>query len=164
MLLHSVVVVALFLFLAVISGSSAVVDETCSAEDGSCQAATNCKDEHASCKYWAILGECNSNAGYMHVTCPKSCDTCIDEERRQAVDMGVGQILEDFSVYQQVRAQDTAKVIESAREYMKQTKVSKALKELCRNDHEFCAIWAVTGECETNPTCTCYEQQQQKTV
>jgi hypothetical protein len=67
--------------------------------------------------------------------------------------MGVAQILKALSEYQ-ILAQDTAKVIESAREYMKKTQVSKALKELCRNDHEMCAIWAVTGECETNPNCT----------
>jgi len=35
-----------------------------------------CKDHHAFCQDWAMLGECLANAGYMSQNCPKACDAC----------------------------------------------------------------------------------------
>jgi hypothetical protein len=34
----------------------------------------NAQDTHDSCSYWADMGECESNPGYMLVGCKTSCD------------------------------------------------------------------------------------------
>lgn len=35
-----------------------------------------CADTAADCASWAAAGECTSNPGFMHASCPKSCGTC----------------------------------------------------------------------------------------
>merc|ERR1712045_998116 len=35
-----------------------------------------CTDDNQNCEYWASLGECEANPGYMLTTCRKSCDVC----------------------------------------------------------------------------------------
>ena len=43
----------------------------------------DCQDLNGNCEYWASIGECQANPGYMLPNCPKSCNTCgsscIDE-------------------------------------------------------------------------------------
>jgi hypothetical protein len=36
----------------------------------------NCIDRHESCPYWAEIGECEKNPGWMIVKCSKSCEAC----------------------------------------------------------------------------------------
>ncbi|XP_020615471.1 zinc metalloproteinase nas-28-like [Orbicella faveolata] len=36
----------------------------------------SCKDFNNKCGYWASIGECNRNPGYMRVYCKKSCRVC----------------------------------------------------------------------------------------
>jgi len=35
-----------------------------------------CKNRHQHCSYWATIGECDNNPGYMHLSCAPSCFTC----------------------------------------------------------------------------------------
>lgn len=44
----------------------------------------NCLNRHEHCAFWAILGECEKNAGYMKINCAPSCLTChlIDMDAR----------------------------------------------------------------------------------
>jgi prolyl 4-hydroxylase len=52
----------------VIIGADGAVDEA------------DCQDTSDSCVAWAKSGECNSNPGYMHLNCKRSCNicTCVD--------------------------------------------------------------------------------------
>ena len=36
----------------------------------------NCENKHPSCNYWAGIGECEANPGYMLKNCKKSCQVC----------------------------------------------------------------------------------------
>ena len=36
----------------------------------------NCENNHPSCNYWAGIGECEANPGYMLKKCKKSCQVC----------------------------------------------------------------------------------------
>ena len=38
--------------------------------------AETCLDKNDRCPYWASIGECNNNPGYMLVHCEKSCEEC----------------------------------------------------------------------------------------
>ena len=42
-----------------------------------------CRDTNENCKHWAEAGECENNPGFMRPNCPKSCDSCMDAEKRQ---------------------------------------------------------------------------------
>lgn len=35
-----------------------------------------CQNQHASCTFWSVLGECENNPAYMHVHCAPVCETC----------------------------------------------------------------------------------------
>jgi hypothetical protein len=35
-----------------------------------------CKNKHASCAFWSVLGECENNPGYMQVNCAPVCKSC----------------------------------------------------------------------------------------
>jgi hypothetical protein len=35
-----------------------------------------CKNNHQSCAFWSILGECENNPGYMLVNCAPVCSSC----------------------------------------------------------------------------------------
>ena len=37
----------------------------------------NCKDKSSNCPYWASIGECKKNPGYMRPNCRVSCNTCL---------------------------------------------------------------------------------------
>ena len=37
---------------------------------------SNCENNHASCNYWASIGECEANPGYMLKNCKKGCQVC----------------------------------------------------------------------------------------
>ena len=41
-------------------------------------AAAECADTNDNCSFWASHGECQSNPGFMHSSCPVSCGTCVD--------------------------------------------------------------------------------------
>lgn len=43
--------------------------------------------------------------------------------------------------------------------YMKEKVIGvmhKGLVAMCKNEHEQCAIWAATGECDKNVACKCF--------
>ena len=35
-----------------------------------------CRNEHRSCAFWAVIGECDNNPAWMHVNCAPVCETC----------------------------------------------------------------------------------------
>lgn len=35
-----------------------------------------CRNKHELCSYWAMLGECSANPGYMKVNCAPACQSC----------------------------------------------------------------------------------------
>lgn len=35
-----------------------------------------CRNAHANCAFWSVLGECENNPAYMHVNCAPVCETC----------------------------------------------------------------------------------------
>lgn len=35
-----------------------------------------CRNEHSSCAFWSVLGECENNPAYMHLNCAPVCETC----------------------------------------------------------------------------------------
>lgn len=37
-----------------------------------------CTNEHEECAYWALLGECKANPGYMLRSCAPVCNSCIN--------------------------------------------------------------------------------------
>ncbi|XP_035669739.1 uncharacterized protein LOC118411530 [Branchiostoma floridae] len=39
-------------------------------------AGSDCSDSSEHCPYWASIGECENNAGFMSSNCPLSCDAC----------------------------------------------------------------------------------------
>jgi hypothetical protein len=79
-------VVALCVLSIILDGSLAQDDETCSADDASCQAGEApkkkvlCKDNSDHCEHWASVGECTKNPGFMNVDCRKSCELCSDQK------------------------------------------------------------------------------------
>lgn len=46
------------------------------AADNSAPGDPSCKDTDQSCEYWASIGECQKNPGFMLQYCQKSCDNC----------------------------------------------------------------------------------------
>lgn len=107
---------------------------------------SSCIDEHESCNAWAEKGECKKNPKYMLKSCRKSCLVCGKIE----VDMGVSQ-----SKVPGLK-EEIQQRIDSAREYMisdfGRDPKKKRLLNLCKNKHSDCALWAVQGECEANPS------------
>jgi prolyl 4-hydroxylase len=47
-----------------------------------------CKNSHASCALWAVLGDCETTAKYMTVNCAPVCESCeqLDAETRCPID------------------------------------------------------------------------------
>merc|ERR1712038_1938041 len=37
---------------------------------------SRCKNRHADCAFWSLLGECDENPGYMLTNCAPVCNTC----------------------------------------------------------------------------------------
>lgn len=121
-------------------------DQTCSAGDESCQ---KCIDKDQKCGFWADQGECDRNPDFMLARCPLSCNQCGDTEVDDL--MGVAQRHPGSGF--PVNARDFLDRKVRSQEYMKTLVLEKALKDLCKNQHEHCTAWAVAGECETNPGC-----------
>eukprot|EP00588_Corethron_pennatum_P016828 CAMPEP_0194310276 /NCGR_PEP_ID=MMETSP0171-20130528/7210_1 /TAXON_ID=218684 /ORGANISM="Corethron pennatum, Strain L29A3" /LENGTH=611 /DNA_ID=CAMNT_0039063817 /DNA_START=131 /DNA_END=1966 /DNA_ORIENTATION=+ len=48
----------------------------------------DCINRHGLCAFWAVLGECENNPGYMTLQCAPSCETChlIDIKTRCPID------------------------------------------------------------------------------
>lgn len=42
-----------------------------------------CADRHENCPYWAGIGECDKNPGYMHSACKLSCKRCDPEKDKE---------------------------------------------------------------------------------
>ena len=40
------------------------------------QDVAGCEDKDSECAAWALTGECDKNAPYMKVYCPKACKLC----------------------------------------------------------------------------------------
>ena len=51
----------------------------------------DCKNRHASCAFWASIGECDVNPRYMTLHCAPTCQTChmLDFEQRCPLDKSV---------------------------------------------------------------------------
>lgn len=118
---------------------SCKIDGTCDSSDA------DCEDKHESCQFWADQGECESNAGYMRLQCPKACDACVKGN-------------DEFGVIQSLDPDHVSKIEEALSEmkaYFKKlrddpltTEASHELLDNCKNKHESCALWKVMGECE----------------
>ena len=65
------------------------------------------------------------------------------------IDIGVSQTLS--RVFWEDETSFSARILES-RIYVEGVQLKPELKELCRNEHEHCTVWALSGECEVNPT------------
>lgn len=37
---------------------------------------SECENRHASCSYWAAIGECDATEAFMHLVCAPACHTC----------------------------------------------------------------------------------------
>jgi hypothetical protein len=72
-----------------------------------------------------------------------------NDDDDDASDMGKPQILED--AHMGVRRGDLAPLILETRQYMAFSPEAIELSEFCRNEEDFCAIWAHIGECSANP-------------
>ena len=46
-----------------------------------CRCPDDCQDSNENCSYWASVGECDANPGYMLVNCKMSCDQCSTDGR-----------------------------------------------------------------------------------
>ncbi|XP_078659592.1 uncharacterized protein LOC144904521 [Branchiostoma floridae x Branchiostoma belcheri] len=44
-----------------------------------CETQTDCSDSSPHCGYWASIGDCENNAGYMLANCPLSCGVCTSD-------------------------------------------------------------------------------------
>mmetsp|Transcript_39543 Transcript_39543/g.118118 ORF Transcript_39543/g.118118 Transcript_39543/m.118118 type:complete len:122 (-) Transcript_39543:72-437(-) len=44
----------------------------------------SCVDRNVDCERWAAAGECAANAGYMNISCPRSCGTCTPDPANPA--------------------------------------------------------------------------------
>lgn len=67
-------------------------------------------------------------------------------------DFGVEQVMSSNGKFV-VSKPEVVKSLKDTTEYLETVKITPGLKELCKNNHELCTVWAVAGECETNPTC-----------
>ena len=49
----------------------------------------HCQLTHQDCAYWAVLGECEANPGYMKTKCAPVCGTCdqLDIKKRCPIDL-----------------------------------------------------------------------------
>mmetsp|Transcript_30740 Transcript_30740/g.65924 ORF Transcript_30740/g.65924 Transcript_30740/m.65924 type:complete len:558 (-) Transcript_30740:700-2373(-) len=36
----------------------------------------NCKNNHELCSFWAVVGECQNNVGFMKIKCAPACESC----------------------------------------------------------------------------------------
>ena len=52
------------------------IDEVVNVEDKYKPVRDLCANKHESCAFWAILGECEKNPGYMQVNCAPVCNSC----------------------------------------------------------------------------------------
>ena len=48
--------------------------EFCAVSCGTCKG--TCENGHPDCEFWASIGECDVNPGYMWEYCKLSCGTC----------------------------------------------------------------------------------------
>ncbi|GKY94173.1 hypothetical protein MPSEU_000383300 [Mayamaea pseudoterrestris] len=133
--------------------------------------AIDCRDQHDLCSFWAEAGECTSNADFMEIGCPISCDTCEvfaaaqsskalhNHELADVTPEQAAQLLEqslDFGVRQSAVGNDakgTLLKIQKTIDYMKDEKTLALpfdILENCLNGHELCSFWGYSGECETN--------------
>jgi hypothetical protein len=124
----------------------------------------NCKDNNELCQEWASSGECEANSKYMLKTCKRSCNNCLGERdenplvvlpdvRYKGNDLGTPQQL---TFPDGTREQDIYWILNKARNYMRnvvEETVGDDVLEICKNQHEHCAYWALIGECTENPKC-----------
>jgi hypothetical protein len=60
-----------------LTDSRIVDDKVCINADGSCESNDiDCEDKYRLCLFWAQLGECTNNKGFMSSNCPQSCELC----------------------------------------------------------------------------------------
>jgi len=111
------------------------------------------------------IARMNGHSLFLLPQCPVMCARFLSSpgsiEKRQlterdvtlGVDLGVAQSLFSDSFGFLVEESQTMERIQQSRHYMKtQTgHLKPEIVELCRNEHDKCTLWAVAGECETNP-------------
>ena len=86
-------------------------------------------------------------------------------ERLQGADLGTPQILEhdDHPTTQQVQVHlhietsrrylETARPVDNNNNNNNNNNKNGVVELLCKNFHEMCTLWALSGECEVNPNC-----------
>jgi hypothetical protein len=65
------------------------------------------------------------------------------------IDLGVKQVMTSSRFSTSEIMNDVAR----AWAYMRSAKLRKSVREICKNQHEMCTIWALEGQCELNPNC-----------
>jgi hypothetical protein len=137
----------------------------------------NCKNENENCEYWATIGECEKNPGYMNSSCAKACGTCtpalgsIDEDNIINNDVNLddyspithtnsnveSEILK-YGVAQEVagiEAEKTLNIMLRTVRYMEELRADPSVPETtfirCKNLNDLCSLWSALGECKKNP-------------
>ena len=120
-----------------------------------------CRNAHERCTFWASIGECEKNAGYMKSDCRPACQSCGEETMKGRTEEGSNDefnaLLDNGSVrwtgglYQNLggtpeEIEMVKKVIYKTRDHM--TSLKDSVKKVCKNKHESCTFWASLGECE----------------
>jgi hypothetical protein len=62
--------------LDVVAEARRYMTDVVAAEDRYSRVRDLCRNEHESCAFWALLGECDKNPGYMKVNCAPVCQSC----------------------------------------------------------------------------------------
>lgn len=113
----------------------------------------SCLDFYEECPKWAKEGRCERKAPVKQ-KCSYSCAVCVDHPTPNGMggDLGVPQALE-FN--DGILPSDIYWMITKARSYMKYVvhpaQLRKQMPRMCKNKHEYCAYWALLGECAANP-------------
>lgn len=103
------------------SSNPLYMNKKCPLSCGQCE---KCVDKQKECGEWVARGECQSNAGYMRVNCARSCSVCHSGGARSPS-----------------LASPTISSV---------TRADASAQQPCVDETKDCALWAMTGECETN--------------
>ena len=100
----------------------------------------------ANCPYWADIGECKANPGYMHVHCKKSCDRCQRVKDRDEINKIIAQRKKEFQERQsEARKTEETGSIGDANEKVGNNGIGKRSSTATAT-----ASISSTGEVETN--------------
>merc|ERR1719154_95668 len=83
-----------------------------------------CEDKNQYCSDWATKGDCETNAGFMLLSCKKSCKVCT------------------------VPTTTTKTTTDESTEAITEAPTTDG--SICEDTNQYCSDWAAKGDCETN--------------